>query len=54
MAVTQMKHDVENADISAYAKKNLLHHYEQVMQDLNFLIVIMKGLTIEMKEKEDH
>jgi hypothetical protein len=52
MAVTSMKHEVEKSDITEYAKKNLLLHYQRVVEDLNFIIVIMLGLAHEMEEKE--
>jgi hypothetical protein len=52
MAVTSMKHEVEKSDITEYAKKNLLQHYQRVIEDLNFIIVIMLGLAHEMEAKE--
>jgi len=52
LAVTSMKTEVDKSDISEYAKKNLLQHYEHVLQDLNFIVVIIIGLTHERGERD--
>jgi hypothetical protein len=46
-AVTSMKNEIEKSDLNSYARQNLERHMKEIMDNLNFTIVILRGLTAE-------
>jgi hypothetical protein len=47
MAVTSMKTEVTKSDMKDYAKLNMERHMENIIDNLNFLIVILLGMAKE-------
>ena len=45
MAVQSMKKEVEQSDLKEYIKKNMLEHFDGTIEELNFIIVIVMGIT---------
>lgn len=50
MAVQSMKKEVEQSDLTEHVKKNMLKHIQGTIDELNFIIVIVMGLT----QPEEH
>jgi hypothetical protein len=47
MAVTSMKNDIAKSDMKEYARVNMENHMQDIIDNLNFLIVILMGLAKE-------
>lgn len=49
MAIKTMRGEVSKSGIRAHAKRNLENHYQNVIDELTFVLIILKGLDEEGK-----
>ena len=45
MAISAMKREIEESDLNEYVKKNMMEHYQHIIEHLNMIILIIRGAT---------